>query len=275
MVGWALTAVGAGAAAPRPGFGAFYGGWLGLLGLLLMFPAVTTAAARVTGFRAPHTTPGPAAPHPAVVLLAWAVAVVVAALIASRWVPLRGLHMYSGDYFASFLLLAGLPLAVWSRDSSQRSSVHSLSGAFCGLLLGLVTISSFGAWLNWQLTGAWLGPARWARFPFLVLSLLPICYAEERTLGDPSPLGRIGRMKRLTLYFGLRSFIWLVLLAVWQTGTANALLPVVYVAFLGALSVGQRLGADALRRRTGSVPAAAIFNAILGAWFVAVVFPLA
>ena len=142
-------------------------------------------------------------------------------------------------------------------------------------MAGIVAIAVLGAWLNWQLTEAWPVPARWARFPFLLLSLLPICYAEERTLGDPAPLSLLGGSKRLALYFAFRTIIWIVLLVVWWTGAANALLPVVYVAFLGGLSIGQRLGADALCRRTGSSIAAAVFSAILGAWFLAAAFPLA
>jgi hypothetical protein len=44
--------------------------------------------------------------------------------------------------------------------------------------------------------------------------------------------------------------------------------------FLALFSILQRLGADVLRKRTGSIAAAVLFSAILAAWFVAAVFPL-
>jgi hypothetical protein len=49
---------------------------------------------------------------------------------------------------------------------------------------------------------------------------------------------------------------------------------VFFFAYLALFSIGQRLGADAVRRRTGSAAAAAFFGAILGAWFIAAAFPL-
>ena len=55
---------------------------------------------------------------------------------------------------------------------------------------------------------------------------------------------------------------------------AGALL-ILLAPYFAAVSLGQRLGADSLRRRTGSAAAAAIFSAILAAWFMAGVFPLA
>jgi hypothetical protein len=51
------------------------------------------------------------------------------------------------------------------------------------------------------------------------------------------------------------------------------LIPLLAV-FLALFSIAQRLGADALRKRTGSAAAAILFSAILVAWFVAAVFPL-
>jgi hypothetical protein len=46
------------------------------------------------------------------------------------------------------------------------------------------------------------------------------------------------------------------------------------VTALAIFSIFQRLGTDAVRQRTGSAPAAALFGAILGAWLIASVFPL-
>jgi len=99
--------------------------------------------------------------------------------------------------------------------------------------------------------------------------------AEERALGDPRPLSRFARAGRLALFAVLRSLVWLACLLAWLSGVSGALLPTILGVFLAALSLAQRLGADALRRRTGSALAASCFNAILGAWFLAAVLPLA
>lgn len=277
MLRWALDAVGA-AAAPvlGPDFRAFAGAWLGLLGILFIFPAAASAVTRSAGIREPH--PGPPPPQPAFSILGWTAALVPAAVISARWMPLSLLHLYSADFLASVLLLAGVPLAVvahqWSRDSSPRTPSSPPSAPICAAMLALLTVLATGAWLNWQLAEAWLIPARWARFPFLLLALLPICFAEEHALGNPASLSRAARACRMVLFFVLRGIVWLVLLGAWTAGVSSALLAMLFLAFLAALSVAQRLGADAVRHRTGSAVTAAIFNAILGAWFLAAAFPL-
>jgi hypothetical protein len=48
----------------------------------------------------------------------------------------------------------------------------------------------------------------------------------------------------------------------------------ILVTALAIFSIFQRLGTDALRHRTASAAAAALFNAILAAWFIAAAFPL-
>jgi hypothetical protein len=55
----------------------------------------------------------------------------------------------------------------------------------------------------------------------------------------------------------------------------EGVLLVLLAPYFAAVSLGQRLGADSLRRRTGSAAAAAIFSAILAAWFMAAMLPLA
>jgi pimeloyl-ACP methyl ester carboxylesterase len=286
MLRWALDSAGAAAApVPAPNFCAFAGGWLGLLGILLLFPASATAVTSIAGGREPR--PGPPAPRPALSALYWMAALVLAAIFSARWNPISPLHLYSADYFASILFLAGLPLAAaarpWRSDSSLRSSVSSsprshsspLSPPICAAILALLSVFAAGAWLNWQLAECWLIPARWTRFPFLLLALFPICYAEEHALGNPASVSRSARAGRIALFVVLRGLVWLVLFGAWLAGVSGTLLAVILGAFLAVLSLAQRLGADALRHRTGSALAAAIFNAILGAWFLAAVFPLA
>ena len=145
----------------------------------------------------------------------------------------------------------------------------------CGVIVGLLAILAAGGWLNLQLAELWPAAARWGRFPFLFVALFPICFSEEYALGDPGALAALGRVGRFALFLLLRAIVWLVMLGAWYSGVSSALLATIFLLFLAALSLGQRLGADALRHRTGSALASAVFSAILGAWFLAAVFPLA
>jgi pimeloyl-ACP methyl ester carboxylesterase len=283
MLRWALEAVGAASApVPVPNYRAFNGGWIGLLGVLLLFPATASVVARLAGFQRPLASQPP--PQPGISLLAWIATLIPAAILAARWPLFSLLHQYSADYLCSVLFIAGVPLALGygvyaarqrRSDSSLGSSSSPLAGPIYGALMGLLAIAAVGAWLNLQITESWPIPARWERFPFLLLALLPICYAEEHALGDPTAPSALARPGRFTLFVAVRAIVWLVALGAWLSGVSSALLVTILVAFLAALSLAQRLGADALRRRTASPLSAAIFNAILGAWFLAAAFPLA
>jgi hypothetical protein len=52
------------------------------------------------------------------------------------------------------------------------------------------------------------------------------------------------------------------------------LLALLLAPYLAAFSILQRLGSNAVQHQTSSAPAAAVFGAILAAWFAAAVFPL-
>jgi hypothetical protein len=55
---------------------------------------------------------------------------------------------------------------------------------------------------------------------------------------------------------------------------SNQILIPLLALYLGLFSLFQRLAADAIRRRSSSALAAAVFSAILAAWYIAAVFPL-
>ena len=278
MLRWALDAVGASAVpAPDPNLQAFAGGWLGLLGILLLFPASASLLTLPVRIREIRPTPPPA--RPLFSVFSWTVTLAVAAVISARWNLCAALHLYSADYLACTLLIAGLPLAIWAIGRRSGSFLGAsqpslLAAPLRAGALALLFVVAAGAWLNPQLAEFWLIPARWARFPFLILALLPICSAEECALGDSSPLRPPDRALRFAFFFVLRGLVWLVLLGALFGGVSSALLVVIFGAFLAVLSLLQRLGADALRYRTGSALAAVVFNAILGAWFLAAAFPL-
>lgn len=279
MVQWALDSVdAAGVRAPEPDLRAFYGGIFGMLGLILMMPAAASVSARLFGFRTPVSDT--AAPRRVPALLAWTMAGIAAAAVLVYWIPLRALRMYSADYLASLVLLAGVPLALGFGLTAppSRGSQHgagAAAAALAGALLAAFAILAFGGWMQHYLAEAWPCPARWARIPLLALALLPCCLAEEFALGAPGRLLSVLRHRRILLFLSLRAIFWAVMLFALWTGLSDALLAVIFVAYMGLFSIGQRLGADAIRTRTGSPAAAAVFSAILGAWFLAAAFPLA
>jgi len=101
---------------------------------------------------------------------------------------------------------------------------------------------------------------------------LPYFLAEELALG-PAGFTRLAR--RWTRYVLLRLILWLTLMFGILVLFSGQVLLALLLPYLLIGSLGQRLGADWLRHHTGSPEAAALFSAILAAWFMAAVFPLA
>jgi len=129
-----------------------------------------------------------------------------------------------------------------------------------------------GAWLNWQTADLWLNAPRWLRFAELLPIMWTFCFAEEVMLG---PIGTGWRRAgRFALCLALRAELWLGCLLTYYTLASGQVLILILVASLTLFFVLQRLGTDALRLRTGSPAAVALFGAILAAWFIAAVFPL-
>jgi pimeloyl-ACP methyl ester carboxylesterase len=260
------------------------GAVIGFLGLLMIFPLAATAitaAFRPSGTGTPARAPcvptdSEQLAHPATnrSLLHWAVAAFISVCVMTLAVPLHPiLRILTGDYLASLLLLVAAIL--WALDWKRlKSAVISNPRALAAaIVLGFATFLAIGAWLNLQLTDAWMNWPRWWRFAIMVPLLVPYFFAEEITLG-PSPASRAGRAKRLGFFLALRLILWLACLFALATTRNEQILILLMAVYMAAFSILQRLGADSLRRRTGSLPAAAVFDAILAAWFLAAVFPL-
>jgi len=103
--------------------------------------------------------------------------------------------------------------------------------------------------------------------------MLPYAFAEEWALGAPRS-SAIDVWRRLLRALALRGILWAAMLLAFLLLHSNQILIPLLTLFLALVSVAQRLGADALRRRSGSAAAAAVFSAILAAWYIAAVFPL-
>jgi len=244
---------------------------LGLLAILLMFPFCARVAAKLVG---QLSTEDCSRQHAEVtwVLAQGAIAALATVLILWACVPLAFLHLYSGDYLASLLLVFGTLLLALSWKCAGRSVHWQPRALLTAVMLGFAVMLGIGAWLNWQTADLWLNEPRWLRF----IALLPImwlfCFAEEVILG-PVFQGRL-RVLRFFLFLAVRAGLWLACLFAYYALTSGQVLLLILVPSLAMFSILQRLATDTVRRHTGSVTAAALFSAILAAWFIAAVFPL-
>jgi pimeloyl-ACP methyl ester carboxylesterase len=268
---WADRAV---PAPPPAGSRAYFplgllGAAAGFLGLLLLFPFAARLLAGPSRGGAAPAAPAPAA-SPGLTLLRWAAAALAAVLVLAFLHP-EPVRMFAGDYFASFVFLAGLALVALVGRNARRGWQGSPADLAAALGLGCLTVVVFAGWLDWRLTEAWLIPARGWRAGVLAALAWPYFYAEEAALGPP---GARRGFPRFLLFLLLRLELWLaLLLAFLLLAGANVLLVLLGNYFL-AFSILQRLAADVLRRERDSPPAAALFDAILAGWFFATIFPL-
>jgi pimeloyl-ACP methyl ester carboxylesterase len=266
------------------------GAVLGLVGIALLFPLTASAVVqlfaqifRTAGNRAhPAQTANPyddrridtssRVPQRLLILVHGIVSALIAAGILILFVPLKFLHLYSGDYLASLLLIYGAVMLILNRSLARAAFSVNIATKLAAAVLGIGTILAVGSWLNWQLTDGWLNAPRWLRFCALVPVMWIFAYAEEVVLGPVNSGGR--RMIRFALAMVLRLEIWLVCVFAYYELLSGQVLILLLVTALAIFSIFQRIGTDALRRRSGSAPAAALFGAILGAWLLASVFPL-
>jgi len=248
----------------------FAGSILGLIGILILFPFCATLVASVSGGL--HADPLLHHPLYALSLAEVAVASLAGVLLLTLGIPLKFLHIYSADYLLSLLLMVGTVLLVFNRKQIKKDWPPHVLNAILGAVFAFVTFLAVGAWLNWQLDDAWLNAPRWLRFAAILPITIIFCAAEEIVLG-PLHSGR-RRALRFGIFLVLRFELFLACgLAYYELRSGQVLIPLLAV-FLAAFSVAQRIGADALRKRTASGAAAILFSAILGAYFIAAVFPL-
>ena len=252
-------------------WGGFLGGLLGITGLGFVFPLLASVSARAWRVAQAQDQAKAVRSIEAVVHWTFSALVGMGILVFCPPIPAR---VYSADYLVSLLAIASVPLLIIQAPllrGGQKPGVNSLMMA---ATLAGVTFIAYGAWMNWQISDAWMNAPRWARFPMIAVIMVPYSLAEETALGPPVDNNFVRRFRRFGLYLLLRFILWFAAAYAVFTGLSSAVLVVFFVMVLALFSIGQRLGADAVRRRTGCPAAAAVFSAILGAWFVAAAFPL-
>jgi len=200
--------------------------------------------------------------------------------VLSYRIPLRVLHLFEGDYLASFLLVLGVGLLVLHWDS-LRNLFGARTGdvrparpiyftlfvaAFAAFLLHFLIIS----WIDLTFSEAWMTAARWARFTPFFIAVLPYHAAEEFLLGPTVP-GKGSR--RLLTALLLRMVAWGAIVAGIFVLHSGEVLLVLLAPYFGAFCLLQRWGMNVVREVTASAAATALFGAILLAGFCLVVFP--
>jgi len=245
-------------------------GALGIAGLMMLFPLFASWISGVSPTSVLGSVP-PAVSLPGTVLR-WLVAGMFAVSVLGFAVPLRLLRMYSGDYLASCIMIAGVVLVtlMWGKRTKSAVTWRALA---VGGVLGLATMLAFSAWMNLGLTDTWLNAPRWLRFPVLLVACLPYALAEEWALGAPPQKWPAG-FSRYLRFVLLRLIIYASMVFALYAYASQQILIAVLLMYMASFSILARLGTDAVRRRTGSAVGAALFAAILMTWFVAAVFPI-
>ncbi|HKN62269.1 MAG TPA: alpha/beta fold hydrolase [Candidatus Acidoferrales bacterium] len=243
---------------------------VGLAAMLMMFPAALALATRAP--QAPQREIVATQPTRALALAEGAAFALASVFVLGLGVPLKFLHMYSGDYLVSLLALFAVFMLAMNRKAAKESWSCNARQWLVAAILGFAMLLAIGAWLNWRVSDLWLNEARWLRFAAVLPFAFLFAFAEETVLG-PVDQGQ-QRALRYAVCLLVRLELWLACILAFYTLSSGQFLIALLIGALAVFSIFERLGTDALRRRTGSPTAAALFNAILVAWFIAAVFPL-
>ena len=267
---WTAQVLGTSSEAPLPKNLPVTGCLLGLVGLSLLAPPFLREMTASSFEKLPDDSIAP----PSLLRTALLLAIFgsSAIIFLHFFVPFRFLHIFQGDYLTSFLFLVGASTLVVRLDCVPALKSFFTSTTAAAAAAAVVLVLLFGAWFELTFYEAWLTLARWLRFPILFLTLLPWHLAEEVFLGSPSINPRFHRLLHALVF---RTILWLALLGgtlyLHSAQFAFVLLVVYFVLF----SILQRMAMDVIRARTRSIPAAAIFGAILLAGFALAILPIA
>jgi len=196
---------------------------------------------------------------------------IVVMLFLKYFVPLRFIHLFEGDYLASFFLIAGLLLIGFHGKLAQiglRAKASVLSSAVAaGIILHLLITG----WFSLTVTGSWLTSGRWLRFPLFFVAAAVFLYALELVLGPADERHAVRRVLLSLIYLGIA---WGVLaFAVFHLHSGQIML-VLLAPFFILFSIFLRMGMQLVRRLSASPAAAAVFGAILLAGLCLVLFPV-
>ena len=266
---WAARVLHADNNAPFPSHLPLYGFLLGTVGLVVLAgPFLVEAAENEQEVEIAMEAPGV---RPVRALLQVALVSGLTVIALRPGVPLRFLHVFQGDYLASFFLAGGLALLAWNWKSFGVFRKIALGRILAAALAAIVLILLFGAWFELTFYEAWLTIPRWLRMPGMFLALLPWHLAEEILLGGENSTNRRWRTAEALAF---RALAWLALMAGVFLLHSGEILMVLLSIYFGLFFVLQRLAVNVVSRETRSAVAAAVFGAILLAGFCVVIFPV-
>jgi pimeloyl-ACP methyl ester carboxylesterase len=247
------------------------GATIGLIGIFLILPLAVGIAAKAGGKTAEYPREMPQLRH-WLILAEGAIGAMIAVLLLLFGTPLRFIHLYAGDYLGSEAVIMGIVLLLFNRKAARSIFSFPPRQLLSVAVLAVAIFLAFGKWFDWEISSLSLNAPRWIRFAELLPFAWLFCYAEQAALGVLGA-GK-ARLARFGVFLGLRFEIWLAcVVALFLLASGQILVPILVMQF-GAFSIAQGVASDALLRRTGSATAAALFGAILAAWFVAAVFPI-
>jgi pimeloyl-ACP methyl ester carboxylesterase len=267
---WTSQILGTDPAAPLPTNMPELGCIIGVLGLVILAPPFLR---EMTGSPSTESLPD-STPALSFLRTVFSLAIfsVLGVTLLHFFVPFRFLHIFQGDYLASFLFIVGVAILALHRKPLPRLNFFFAKIAVSSAIAAVLLILLFGAWFEITFYEAWLNPARWLRFPILFLAFLPWHLAEELLLGSPAASSRL---RRFVCFFTSRGILWLILVgAIFYLRSAQFAF-VLLIIYFALFSLLQRLASDVIRVQTRSIPATAIFGAILLAGFVLAILPIA
>jgi pimeloyl-ACP methyl ester carboxylesterase len=183
--------------------------------------------------------------------------------------PLYGVHLFEGDYLASFFLLLGFAIIVLHFSLARRLAPVSpaifIASAAAAVLLHLLVTG----WFELTVTSAWLTVQRWGRLPLFAITAFLFLYGLE-VLAGPATTFR----GRYPFWMLLMVITWLALAAGVLFFKNGEILLVLLSPYFALFFLFSGLGIHLVRRFTGSATAAAVFGAILLAGFCLVLFPV-
>lgn len=256
-------------AASLPSHGPLAGALAGFFGLVLLAgPFLREVVGKK---KSEETSVVSSAIPPGRLILEFTACSALAVMILRFWIALKAIRLFEGDYFASFFLLVGVMLIAmhWSAARPALGSAGRRWAA--GALAGIVLLVLVTAWFDLTFYEAWLTAAKWLRFPFLVLALLPYHFAEEALLGSVRPGKKWGRFALALL---LRLIGWGTIMGGIYVLHSGEVLMGLLAIYMGLFHILQKSGMDIVREESGSTAATAVFGAILQAGFCLVIFPL-
>ncbi|HKQ87039.1 MAG TPA: alpha/beta fold hydrolase, partial [Candidatus Acidoferrales bacterium] len=171
------------------------GAVFGLVGLAMMLPLCIAIAAKAGG-EAPEP-PEQTAPSRWILLGEGMIGAMFGVLLLVKVNLLAFIHLYAGDYLASEALVMAVVLLFFNRAAIRNAFSARPRALVVAGVLAFVSLLTFGAWFNWEISDLWLDAPRWLRFAELLPFACVFLFVEQAILGP------VGSGKRRLVRFAV------------------------------------------------------------------------